>query len=124
MVETVRTIQETQIPEWLRGYQEDILARAKALSRDDLTRPAFTVAERTPLQEQASQLAAQGVGAYMPMLQAGAGTVGTGVGALTEGLGYARRAAPLFEQGAQMMRGATQEYDPSSYQPFMDPYTQ
>lgn len=124
MVETVRTIQETQIPAWLRSYQEDILARAKALSRDDLVRPAFTVAERTPLQEQASELAAQGVGAYMPMLQAGAGTVGTGVGALTEGLGYARRAAPLFEQGAEMMRGSAQAYDPSSYQAFMDPYTE
>lgn len=112
MVETVRTIQETQIPAWLRSYQEDILARAKALARDDLVRPAFTVAERTPLQEQASELAAQGVGAYMPMLQAGAGTVGTGVGALGQGAELVGQGLPFMQQAGQQTQQAVMGASP------------
>jgi hypothetical protein len=85
MVEEVRTTTTQEIPDWLKKYQDEILTRAQALGKDEgFVLPQYQVAGRTPLQGQASQLAASGVGSYFPMLQAGAETVGQGVGGLQQ----------------------------------------
>jgi len=118
-----RVVQTTEIPAWLRSYQEDILARAKALSRDPLARPEYQIAPLSPLQREAAAAVAGGVGSYIPMLQAGAETTGLGIGALGEGVGFARQADPMFQQAAQTYGGAFDSYDPQSYQAFMNPYT-
>jgi putative NADPH-quinone reductase len=35
MVEEVRTISTTEIPDWLKKYQDEILTRAQALGKDE-----------------------------------------------------------------------------------------
>jgi hypothetical protein len=101
-METVKTISTTEIPDWLKKYQDEILTRAQALGKDEgFVLPQYQVAGRTPLQGQASQLAASGVGSYFPMLQAGAGTVGQGVGGL-------QQAQQAMMQGYAPLDAATQ----------------
>ena len=60
---------------------KEILDRAQALGKQAYTLPAYQVAGRTPLQQQATSLATQGVGAYMPMLQAGEKATSAGIAA-------------------------------------------
>ena len=69
------------IPEYLQDYQKDILERAKELSKRKTQLPSYQVAGMSPYQIQAMEMAAQGIGSYMPMLQAGADTLGTAAGA-------------------------------------------
>jgi len=86
MVETVTSTSIADLPDWQKTYMKEILDRAQALGKDNYTLPAYNVAERTPLQQQATQLAQQGVGSYAPMLQGAAGSVGTGIAATQAGL--------------------------------------
>jgi len=72
--------------------------------------PGYEFAGFTPEQKQAFGLASQQVGAYQPTLQQAMGTTGLAGGALTGGISQAL--------------GATQAYDPTSAQAFMDPYQQ
>ena len=92
-------VTRTELPDWLRTFQEDILTRAQGLGNQQITMPEYEVAGRTPFQNQAARMAAQGVGSYMPMLQAGATTVGQGVGATQQGIRN-------LGQAAQMAQGA------------------
>jgi len=102
----VRQISTTELPTWLREYQEDILARAQGLARDPLARPAYQIADLTPQQLQASQLAIGGVGSYFPMLQAGVETTGLGVGSLAEGYNQQLNAAPWLQQAGSAVNDA------------------
>jgi len=73
------------LEEAMRQYQ----ARAGAMTDVQLAEagmPMRSVAGRTPLQTQATTLAQQGVGSYLPMLQAGANTVSGGINATNTGL--------------------------------------
>ena len=92
-------VTRTELPDWLRTFQEDILTRAQGLGNQQITMPQYEVAGRTPFQNQAARMAAQGVGSYMPMLQAGATSVGQGVGATQQGIRN-------LGQAAQMAQGA------------------
>ena len=96
MAETVRTEQVTVLPEYQETFLKDLLASTSALAGRPTTIPEYQVAGLTPAQQQAIQLGVQGVGAYQPMMQAGATTLGQGVAAL----------------------------QPSAYQQYMSPYTQ
>ncbi|MCH9787292.1 MAG: hypothetical protein K0U55_12780 [Gammaproteobacteria bacterium] len=60
----------------------EALYQARRLTPEQIAQlqmPDQQVAGRTPLQGQAGQLIQSGIGSYMPMLQAGAGTIGSGV---------------------------------------------
>jgi len=96
MAETVRTEQLTILPEYQETFLKDLLASTSTLANQPTTIPAYQVQGLTPLQQQAIQLGASGVGAYQPMMQAGATTLGQGVAAL----------------------------QPGAYQQYMNPYTQ
>jgi len=96
MAETVRTEQLTVLPEYQETFLKDLLASTSTLANQPTTIPAYQVQGLTPLQQQAIQLGASGVGAYQPMMQAGAATLGQGVAAL----------------------------QPGAYQQYMNPYTQ
>ena len=95
---TARTI--TDLPEYQKQYLQEILQRAQALGKQAYTLPSYQVAERTPIQQQATNLATQGIGAYMPMLQAGEKATAAGIAA-TESL-----------------------LDPTAAMAFMNPYQQ
>jgi hypothetical protein len=96
MSETVRTEQLTVLPEYQETFLKDLLASTSTLANQPTTIPAYQVAGMTPAQQQAIQMGVSGIGAYQPMLQEGAFTVGQGVGMLA----------------------------PGAYQQFMSPYTQ
>ena len=63
MADTVTQISRTEIPDYLRKFQEEILERAQALGKDDgFVLPEYNVAGRSGLQQQASDLTASGLG--------------------------------------------------------------
>ena len=110
------------LPDWQKQYATDILSRAQALGRQDYTLPAYQVAARSPMQQQASQLAVQGIGAYQPMLQAGAGTVGSGVETMRAALDPL--SASIQSAGQIGSQTAANIMDPTGVQAFMSPYEQ
>ena len=49
-------VTRTEIPDWLRTFQEDILTRAQGLGNQQIRMPEYEVAGRTPFQQQAANL--------------------------------------------------------------------
>ena len=84
MAETTTT-QISDLPEYQKQYLQEIMQRAQALGKQSYTLPSYQAAGRTPIQQQATNLATQGIGSYMPMLQAGEQATGAGIAA-TESL--------------------------------------
>ena len=85
MVDTVRTEQVQVLPEYQETFLKDLLASTSTMANKPTTIPAYQVAGMTPAQQQAIQLGVSGIGAYQPMMQAGAATLGQGVAALQPG---------------------------------------
>lgn len=85
MAQTVRTEQVTVLPEYQEKYLKDLLASTGALAGEAVTIPEYQVAGLTPAQQQAIQLGISGIGAYQPMMEAGAATVGQGISQLAPG---------------------------------------
>jgi len=97
--------------------------------------PEYQVAAQDPTMMSAYNLGTGGIGSYQPYLQQGVATTQGGVGALQGALGttggtlqmaqpYQTAAAQMMGLGAETAMGATGGYDPSSYQSFMNPYTE
>lgn len=119
---TATTTSIADLPDWQKEYATDILSRAQALGKQDYTLPAYQVAARTPMQQRASELALQGIGAYQPMLQAGAGTVGAGVGTMQAALDPL--AASIQSASQVGTQTAANLLDPTAVQAYMSPYEQ
>ena len=96
--------QQTFLPAYQENYLKDLLAGASALgTQGGMYIPEYKVADMTPLQQQAIQMGAAGLGAYAPFFQSAAGTLG---------------------KGAEAVAGSTGTFDPRSVSQFMDPYTE
>ena len=119
---TATTTSIADLPSWQKAYAEDILARAQQLGKQAYTLPAYQVAGRTPLQQQASQLAMQGIGSYQPMLQAGAGSVASGLAATQAAM--APLAASITSAGQIGQQTAANLLNPNAVQAYMNPYEQ
>jgi hypothetical protein len=78
MAETVRTEAVTVLPEYQETFLKDLLASTSAIADQPTSIPGYQVAGMTPLQQQAIQLGS-GIGAYQPMMEAGAQTLQQGV---------------------------------------------
>ena len=127
----------------------DIFASGKALTGEGSQMPYSEqqLAALSPEQQAAITAGTQGVGSYQPYLQAGTEALGQGIGAVGAGLdtmgnaltqlpgaqqsyqNQANAAALASQQGqaglgqAQgMTAGANYNFDPTSYQSYMDPY--
>ena len=127
----------------------DIFASGKALTGEGSQMPYSEqqLAALSPEQQAAITAGTQGVGSYQPYLQAGTEALGQGIGAVGAGLdtmgnaltqlpgaqqqyqNQADAAALASQQGqaglgqAQgMTAGANYNFDPTSYQSYMDPY--
>jgi hypothetical protein len=122
MVEQVTSTSISDLPEWQKKYMKEILDRSQALGKQNYTLPSYEVAGRTPMQQQAGDLARQGVGAYAPMLQAGAGSVGTGIAAAQAGLNPL--AASITSAGQIGQQTAQNILNPNAAQAYMNPYEQ
>lgn len=84
MADTVTSTSIADLPDWQKSYMKEILDRAQGLGKQSYTLPSYQVAQRTPLQQQATNLAAQGVGSYMPMLQAAERATATGIAGMMD----------------------------------------
>jgi len=113
--QTVRQESITLLPKYQEKFLKDLLASTTAQAGEPTFIPERQIAGLAPGQQQAIDLGYGGVGAYMPMLQAGEATLGAGAGALETGIGTAL-------SGAMPLMGSMGAYDPRSYQQFMDPY--
>ena len=109
---------QTFLPAYQENYLKDLLAGASALgTQGGMEVPEYQVADMTPLQKQAIQMGAAGLGAYAPFFQSAANQMGTGAQTIGTGLG-------TIGQGAQTLAGSTGTFDPSSVSQFMNPYTE
>ena len=97
MVDTVRTEQLQVLPEYQETFLKDLLASTSTLANRPTTIPEYQVAGLTRAQQQAIQLGISGVGAYQPMMQAGATTLGQGVAALQPGA-FQQYMSPFTDQ--------------------------
>ena len=97
MSQTVRTEQLQVLPEYQETFLKDLLASTSTLANRPTTIPEYQVAGLTPAQQQAIQLGISGVGAYQPMMQAGATTLGQGVAALQPGA-FQQYMSPFTDQ--------------------------
>ena len=103
---------------FLEDFQKRILEAGFARGETPVEIPDIEVAALDPLTQQAITTG-QGIGQFMPFLQTGADTLGTGLATLQE---RAAMSPELFTQAQQQALGTAQAYDPTSAAAFMDPY--
>ena len=117
---TYTQIQMKKLPGYEEKAKKDILAEAEALfldSKKNFVPADIELADLSEGEKAAIQKAYAGVGSYLPMMQAGSDTIGTGIDAYNKALDYSALGIPTI--GASMKK-----YDPTSYKGFMDPYTE
>ncbi len=71
----------------IEAYKLGLLQAAKGLSEQKLPLPAYQVAGLSTQQQQAANLASQGIGAYQPFLQGGQRAIEAGIGSLSGTMG-------------------------------------
>jgi hypothetical protein len=120
MAEPTLTETTSRLAPYLEDYQKKILEAGFARGETPVNIPGIDVAGLDPLTQQASTIG-QGIGQYMPFLQTGADTIGTGLSTLQD---RTAGVPGLFAQAQQQALGTTGAYDPSSAAAFMDPYQQ
>ena len=89
------------LPEYQEKYLKDLLSNASTLGGSGMYIPEYQTAGMTGGQDAALGLGYGGVGSYLPMMQAGANTLGQGIGGYQQGMNYATSGVPLFQGGAQ-----------------------
>jgi hypothetical protein len=98
-------------------FLSDIFKSAENLTEPGSSMPfsAQQLAKLSPAQQQAISSAMSGVGSFQPFVQKGSEAIGQGIGAVGTGLGTI---------GSAIGQTAQAGFDPTSYQQFMDPYTE
>ena len=96
------------LPEYQETYLKDLLANASTLGGSGMFIPEYQTAGLTGGQNAALNLGYGGVGSYLPMMQAGANTLGQGIGGYQQGMNYALSGVPLFQGGAQGFQNVMQ----------------
>ena len=115
--QTVDQTQTVRLAPFQEKFLADIFASAGALTGDGSQMP-FSKQQLEGLsegQKKAITSAIGGIGAYSPYLQKGSEAIGQGIGAVGTGLGTI---------GSAIGQTAQAGFDPTSYQQFMDPYTE
>jgi len=124
----------------VEAYKLGLLQEAQRLYQTPMGLPAVEAAGLSMGEQQALDLARQGVGSFEPYLQAGSQGITQGMdltqrGALSAGAvqtapqfqsaqNMLARAAPVLGQGIGGILGSAQSYDPSGAASFMNPYQQ
>jgi hypothetical protein len=106
----------------LQSVQKFINENLAQMPPPPVTPPSFQVAGLTPMQQQAVQMAQQGIGAYQPYLEQGLGamrageeaTRTTGLGGLQEAFGATREGQSALSQAAAL--AAQTRAQPYAYQ--------
>ena len=89
------------LPQYQETYLKDLLSNAGTLGASGTYIPEYQTAGLTGGQQAGLNLGYGGVGSYLPMMQAGADTLGQGIGGYQQGMNYALSGVPLFQGGAQ-----------------------
>jgi hypothetical protein len=110
---------QTVLPEYQEKFYKDFLASVSEQGKKDLLAgvPSAELAGFTPAQLKALKMGMENVGAYQPMMDAGAKTLNEGIGVYQDALG-------AYGKGVDALGGTTGAFDPQSYKDFMNPYTQ
>jgi len=136
---STQTIIQREAPE-VEAYKLGLLQEAQRLYNEPMMLPAVEAAGMSPAEQQAMDLARQGIGAFEPHVQAGALGLTQGMdltqrGALAAGAiqtapmyqeaqNVLGRAMPVLGQGIGGLLGSAQAYDPNAALNFMNPYQQ
>lgn len=116
MAENTTTTQIVQENPEIEAYRLGLLESAKGLADQPVGLPQYQVQGLTDLQRQALQRGQEGVGAFIPFIEGGYGTLGQGAGIVGQGLTAAMAAQPGIQAAMQQMA------DPTAYRQYMDPY--
>lgn len=136
---STQTIIQREAPE-VEAYKLGLLQEAQRLYNEPMMLPAVEAAGMSPAEQQAMDLARQGIGAFEPYVQAGAQGLTQGMdltqrGALAAGAiqtapmyqeaqNVLGRAMPVLGQGIGGLLGSAQAYNPNAAFNFMNPYQQ
>jgi hypothetical protein len=115
--QTVDQTQTVRLAPFQEEFLADIFESVKNLTGEGTQMP-FAEQQLAGLsegQQQAIANALSGVGAFQPFLQKGAEAIGQGIGAVGTGLGTI---------GSAIGQTAQAGFDPTSYQQFMNPFTE
>ena len=136
---STQTIIQREAPE-VEAYKLGLLQEAQRLYNEPMMLTAVEAAGMSPAEQQAMDLARQGIGAFEPYVQAGALGLTQGMdltqrGALAAGAiqtapmyqeaqNVLGRAMPVLGHGIGGLLGSAQAYDPNAALNFMNPYQQ
>lgn len=136
---STQTVIQREAPE-VEAYKLGLLQEAQRLYNEPMMLPAVEAAGMSPAEQQAMDLARQGIGAFEPYIQAGAQGLTQGMdltqrGALAAGAiqtapmyqeaqNVLGRAMPVLGQGIGGLLGSAQGYQPGYAQAYMNPYQQ
>jgi hypothetical protein len=95
----------------IEAYKLGLLESAKRLSEQPMQLPAYQAAPLSGLQQEAISLAEQGIGSYAPFMQAGQRAMEAGIGTVSTGVG-----APTMAQ----LQGYTNPYQQMVTQQALD----
>ena len=107
--------QDPAIEAYRLGLLADVQGYIKNQIEKGVVPPDYSIADLSENELAAISGASQGVGAYKPFLETATQTLGTGAGMVSG-------AADTFGQGIQSLAGTGAQYDPTSYQAYMNPY--
>lgn len=140
MADMTYTTQYVREAPEVEAYKLGLLQEAQRMYQEPMFLPAVEAAGLSVGEQQALDLARQGVGAFEPYVQAGAQGLTQGMdltqrGALAAGgietapqyqaaQDVMAQAAPVMASGIEGLAQATGMYDPASAQAFMNPYQQ
>jgi len=126
MAEVTYTGQIVREAPEIEAYKTGLLEEAKRLYATPVELPATQAAGLSTTQQQAIQLAKQGIGGYAPFLQAGSEAIAQGQNiaqAAAQGMG-GLDVGTAFQPATALYSGAAQAYQPGMEQAYMNPYQQ
>lgn len=105
-----KTQQEVVLPKYQEDFLKDMLKSTEYLTSRGMDVPEYRdyIAGLSPEELEAFKKAEEGIGAYQPYLDKAEGFIDQG--------------AKFTGMGADVLEGTGAEYDPSSYEKYMDPY--
>ena len=104
------------LPQYEEDYAKDLIASTKALTMaPSVDRPDKQVAGLSDITKGAIEQGKGVASSYQPFLTEAAQTTESAIGSMGQGMG-------AYNLGLGSLGGSTAQYDPSSYQAFMNPY--
>lgn len=109
----------------IEAYRVGLLESAKQLADQPVSLPQYQVQGLTDLQQQALARGEQGIGSFIPFIETGFGTLGTGQQTVSGALPQLTTATQTAQMAQPGITAAAQQFaSPTAFQQFMDPFTE